>query len=787
VGELGTVVATADGGKTWQVQRRGGEHAAALFVHARAAGFPLDTVAMLGGQEGYLCTGLRVSGPDPASAAPSRAAEGERLGQAFRAAGGSSAEMLWAFPTASHQVQAELEETLQAWDRLHGARSADYLLRQLVLTLRTWRPAVVITDAPTTRTPGSDALVGKAVLEAFRRASDPAAFPEQLQTLGLEVCKPLKLYTHCPDGKGASVSLDLTALSPRLGSTLREFAAGPQGMLVGGAGTVPAERNYRLLADRLPGSAAHRDLMQGVSLAPGGLARRKLPAVDEPAGAMLRAVRQRANLRALAETPAEQLTNPERLLAQIGPMLADMPDHQAAPAAFSVATNYARNGQWTLAREAFQLLADRYPTHPLALDAYRWLIQHNSSSEARRRHETGQFIEIRTIAQGRPGDMQKLPTPGSRPSGAEKSPPGKPRRDRAPESKPAGVRPETDKAGNQGKEGKEKKGKTERKPLEVPRFETRQEGGVSPLVNKFATRRWYQGALDLEARMAAFGPLFGRDPAIQFCLQSARRNLGDWEPARKWYADFAAQQPDGPWRDCALAELWLANRSGPPPKPVLTCRRAETRPYLDGKLDDDCWQHAASAPLHNAAPKARTKGDGEGARDKDRLETEYPTEVRTAWDNEYLYVAVRCGHPAGQGEKAAAVRTRDADLGAHDRVSVLLDLDRDYSTCFHFQIDARGCVVEECWGDRTWSPRWYAATHREPAAWTVEVAIPLTDLTLDGLTPGRAWAANVVRVLPGRGVQAWSLPAEAPEEAMRLEGMGLLLFTGQAQPASARR
>jgi hypothetical protein len=32
-------------------------------------------------------------------------------------------------------------------------------------------------------------------------------------------------------------------------------------------------------------------------------------------------------------------------------------------------------------------------------------------------------------------------------------------------------------------------------------------------------------------------------------------------------------------------------------------------------------------------------------------------------------------------------------------------------------------------------------------------------------------------VLPGRGVQAFSLPAEAPEEALRPEGMGLLLFT----------
>src|SRR5262249_5899065 len=50
VGELGTITATEDGGKTWRVQRRGGQRAALLFVHARPAGLPCDTLALLGGE-----------------------------------------------------------------------------------------------------------------------------------------------------------------------------------------------------------------------------------------------------------------------------------------------------------------------------------------------------------------------------------------------------------------------------------------------------------------------------------------------------------------------------------------------------------------------------------------------------------------------------------------------------------------------------------------------------------------------------------------------------------------
>ncbi|HZY85402.1 MAG TPA: hypothetical protein VFE78_11265, partial [Gemmataceae bacterium] len=307
---------------------------------------------------------------------------------------------------------------------------------------------------------------------------------------------------------------------------------------------------------------------------------------------------------------------------------------------------------------------------------------------------------------------------------------------------------------------------------EVPALEATAIQQVALLGGKPEARQWYQSSLDLGTRLATLGPLFANDPSVQFCLQSARRNLGDFEAPLAWYRQFAARQPDGPWRSAALAELWLANRTGPAPKPTLTCRFTETRPFLDGKLDDLCWKGAAPARLQNAAGTTRD---------------DCPTEVRMAYDRDFLYLAVRCAHPAGKEVALAKPRLHDVDLRGHDRVSLLLDLDRDYSTCFHLQIDQRGCVCDDCWGDKTWGPRWFVAVHPEPTGWTAEAAIPLTALTGDTVTSGRAWAVNVVRVLPGRGVQAWSLPAEAPEEALRPEGMGLLMFTqSPTQPVAQR-
>ena len=64
-----------------------------------------------------------------------------------------------------------------------------------------------------------------------------------------------------------------------------------------------------------------------------------------------------------------------------------------------------------------------------------------------------------------------------------------------------------------------------------------------------------------------------------------------------------------------------------------------------------------------------------------------------------------------------------------DRVSILLDLDRDYSTCFRLEVDQRGCVCEDCWGDKRWNPKWFVAIRSEEDCWNIEAAVPLHELT----------------------------------------------------------
>ena len=74
-------------------------------------------------------------------------------------------------------------------------------------------------------------------------------------------------------------------------------------------------------------------------------------------------------------------------------------------------------------------------------------------------------------------------------------------------------------------------------------------------------------------------------------------------------------------------------------------------------------------------------------------------------------------------------RKHDADLTAHDRVEICLDIDRDYGSYWKLAVDSRGFTAESCFGDATWNPTWYVASGSDGQFWTFEAAIPLAELT----------------------------------------------------------
>src|SRR5262245_39149743 len=770
-GEMGTILATADGGKTWAVQRQGGMRSAVLFVHPQAKNVPLDTVAALGGEEGYYAVGLGVTCADPATltrrydsdaerlaaamkaADPLRATDAQRTAQAMRLAGGAAGEVLWQFPIAGFQEGIDAQALLEGWEKRHGEKAAVAMLRQLVLALRVWRPDVIVTDPPTDETART---VNVVLRKAFEVAADPEAFPEQIKELGLQPWAGRKLLVALDKADPTAVKADVTSPLPRLGDTAKNYAA-TAFRLWGEERTAPA---FRLVATRMTDADGKTKFFDGIALAPGGAARREQPALterDEAArAALVKAHEKRRNVQAIIDGGAGPVANPEQALSQLGDATKDLPAMDAGRALYTAATSYAHAGQWGMAREGYLMLLDKYPAHPLSLDAARWLVRFQASSEARRRHELGQFVVL-TEAGFRVKERTEAPGP-------------------IPRAKKDNGPPE----------------------VEVVQATHRQ-----TLPGMVSARKWYDSALELEGRLAAHGDLFARDVPSNLCLSAARRQLGKAEESQRWFLRYVTEttsalgNPTGvkgadPWRDCILMESWLLNRGGRPvpPKPVAACKRTATRPHLDGKLDDECWNQAVPMYLATTAGELGTEFGCREAIEREHKDKGKPavtalqeaiangTRAALVFDDEYLNIAVVCRHTDGMKKATLEKRGRDMDLRAFDRVSFLIDLDRDYQTYYQLQIDQRGAVAEDCWGDKTWNPKWFVAVQADDTGWTAEAAIPLSELTGDLVAPGKLWAVNVVRTVPGKGVQAWSGPAGITP---RPEGMGILTFVADAK------
>lgn len=253
----------------------------------------------------------------------------------------------------------------------------------------------------------------------------------------------------------------------------------------------------------------------------------------------------------------------------------------------------------------------------------------------------------------------------------------------------------------------------------------------------------------------------GDAAALVFARAVAARRAGVPKAAGTLLAMLEHAKAGEAWGDCARAEAWLAaGQSSEPPKGVVRCMQATEAPRLDGVLDEACWANVATGESGEVAKRANPNR----------------ADVRWAWDEEYLYVAVRCPKAADVAyPRDERGRTRDAALEAFDRVRLLIDVDRDYATCFELTTDSRGWTREACWGDIAWNPEWFVAAGETEESWTAEAAIGLAQLGTSGMASGAVWAVAVERALPGTTADA-PAPLRAAEPGPGPEAFSLLLF-----------
>jgi len=139
-----------------------------------------------------------------------------------------------------------------------------------------------------------------------------------------------------------------------------------------------------------------------------------------------------------------------------------------------------------------------------------------------------------------------------------------------------------------------------------------------------------------------------------------------------------------------------------------------------------------------------------------------PNEVRVAFDNERLILAVIC-HDSEPDRLMANQMQRDQSFGADDRFRWTLDTFLTARGGYFFEINPAGAMgdglLEPGGGsgggdsigagiNRSWDGIWIARVQRSSVGWTAEIEIPFRTLNFDPNAP--AWGVNFQRTIRRR-------------------------------------
>ncbi len=664
VGELGTIIATDDGGRTWRRQHAGGARAMYLAFAADAEDAPLELLARFSGNDGCFSAVAVLARRDleigPRDDVPSI----DRLHEAVTRLGGCATVAAWQFPTRQPGLSIGHTQIVEFWNRAGGGQGVESLQAEMVRQIRLWRPDNVIVSHAQGGDDSLASVVEQAVRTAVGQAIDAKAFADRTLDIGLKPWQVKRVFTALPPGARGTLEIVPAQFMPGLGRSIAEAVVEPRGLLADRFSVAPTT-----LAFQASMVGFGRDDVSGGSAGSAdNQSQRELPRPPtEQLGPLQRMSQCRQQALAIIGHVHRSGKNPEELLAQTNELIGGLDDENAGQVLFQLADQNFRGGQWAAAAEMFQLLVDRFPKHSLAGPSLRWLLQYHASAAAawRVQHD----------------------------------------------------------ATNQNK-----------------CFERAVEIGK-----------------DIERTQ--FDQSF--EPSVRFPLAAAYRNLEQTHQADRLYQAQGRTNGRDAWRERAQDELRLLVPQAASPRQTLVCVKAETKPLLDGKLDDAVWKKAKPAALQSAQHD----------------DAEWPATIMFAYDAEYLYFAVRCRQPADAAANVAGTsfgrRTRDADLTAHDRVEVFLDIDRNYFTYYTLAVDHRGWTHDSFWGDDTWNPQWFVAARREAGWWTIEAAIPFSELTGRVPKPHDVWAVGVQRIAPGVGFQSWNTPAAVKPLP---DGFGHLVF-----------
>jgi len=737
-GDLGTILATNDGGESWNIQRKGGQKLAVLGLFGRAEEIPYEVFARLCAEQGYLGGAMLLFRETPKQSENFEARWIDRVHEAMLRCGAVGAWEAGMFTLDRDEIRLSAEQITQRLDQENDGKGLQMLRERLVAAIRLWKPDVVFSsglDSSKEKDPVRE-FVLREVIEAVKLAEDPKAFPYQQTELSLAPWKVKKVHLTLSGGTFGDVNLQAMDGSPRLGQSYDEIAYLSRGLTEERPKVRPAIMGFSTARDDCPPSG-NRDFFAGLMIPPGSESRRALSGsfedrwqeVQNRIQARKHSLGIIQHLSASASQGGRQAANAQ-IAASASELLRKVDKDAAVRTLLDMGRQFAETGDWDSAVDAFNLVAEQHSQHPLAKDAFRWLLQYYASAETNWRLQQKNTVTS-SVSAGTGNGMTGVTQTG---------------------------------------------------------------GGSNRQVEQ---ARWASAA-SMGQYLSQNMPDLANDPRIRFALASMQIRSGNGAAALRYFQPRGRLQYDDVWGTRARAEYWLSieNRTELPPEmldsplPIIRCAFTPTKPLLDGQFDKQfdqgTWFNAKLYPLTPNKPRKRlsellkdeTKDGKPGGikREEDALVTsqKFGTQVMFMYDQQHLYIGLRCKRAAGFSYPPVPEkpRVRDENIDDQDRVEILLDIDRDYGTYYSITVDSRCWVVDACWGDKTWNPEWHIAHHEDKDFWYIEAAIPLESLTNQFPVPKTVWGVGVRRIVPGKGIECWN----AENSFDLTEGLGLLVF-----------
>ena len=720
IGSLGTVLGTDDGGTSWKSLRGRNQHATVLAFFSDYDQVPLEIFSLLAASEGRFCTIELVQRRNPVGVNSPSDEELARLRQALTRIGCSSVEdfMLDGAKSISYSGKE-----LRSY--------ADLTEERLVALIRSWRPALVLTNQSDAAQPKSLAHeFNKKLMQAMEKAGDSEAYPTQLQFSGLRPWKVAKALCVGEHRNWSDATISSAQFSPHLCRTVEDHAFISR-QLVHETFALPVEK-YSLKQQRtdLPDRYATQGLLSGIPAIIGENARQPQTPTSGNLQSLRFLTKKQEHLSNLLNVQFTSPASEELWRTQLMTSTAGLLPETGGNILFQLAYQYNQTGRPELADKTFRMFLNRYGDHELAESALIWLLQYHASGEVRH----GEWGRTQA-AKARDVEIAERST-------TERSP-----LDNAP--KETELDPQANTSAGEF---------VENDPRDL---------GGNVQMTSYAAQFMEpvdhtKEAQTVAAAIKRIRPELGELPQLQFPLAALSRSDPNDAERLQWASKLKnMSQVKSDWSSFANAESWLEQReSGASPLAIAHCVEIPELPKLDGQLDEHFWQAIAESPL-----SIHLTNDDKGGEQKTN------TTIMLAHDQRFIYLAATCEKYADfEHAEERRIRPRDPDLSAFDRLEIKVDIDRDYVSFYELTIDHRGWVSESRFGDRDWNPQWFVASRYSETAWSIEAAIPIEELAQRMPTNSEAWALSIQRQTPNHQTQRWSNAAQSKLS------YGLLMF-----------